>query len=143
MSTQRVNPEELFDRAVAGAREESIDPRVIDAARERVARRIAADLEATPGADANARGASARAEDAGGAETDHRIRGCDGFRSLIPAYLAGALAEPRRILFEDHTRECVPCRRALAEARRGGKTAARWQTSAGHHPRRSAAVRYA
>ena len=50
--------------------------------------------------------------------TDHRIRGCDGFRALIPAYLAGALAEPRRILFEDHTRECVPCRRALARCAR-------------------------
>ena len=62
---------------------------------------------------------------------------------MIPAYLAGALAEPRRILFEDHTRECVPCRRALADARRAGTGAAAsptgWQTPR----RRSAAFRYA
>jgi hypothetical protein len=142
MSTQRVNPEELFDRAVAAVRDESIDPRLVETARQRVARRVAADLDLAAGADAGGLGAVAGAEGDGGTETDHRIRGCDGFRSLIPAYLAGALAEPRRILFEDHTRECVPCRRALAEARRGGKTAAGWQTS-GSQRRHRPAVRYA
>ena len=35
----------------------------------------------------------------------------------MPAYLAAALAEPKRVLLEDHTRECLPCRRALAAAR--------------------------
>jgi hypothetical protein len=143
MSTQRVSPEELFDRAVAAVRDESLDPKVVESARERVARRVAADLAVTVDAGGDSSRVHAGAEEAAGGETDHRIRGCDGFRSLIPAYLAGALAEPRRILFEDHTRECVPCRRALAEARRGGKTAAGWQTSVGQQRRRPAAVRYA
>ncbi len=44
--------------------------------------------------------------------------------SCLPAHLAGALAEPKRLLVEDHLRECVPCRRALAELRRGGAGAA-------------------
>jgi len=122
MNAQRPNPDELFDRAVAAVRDEPIDAPTLAAARERVARRLTAELEAPAGE-----------------VLDHRIRGCDGFRGLIPAYLAGALAEPRRILFEDHTRECVPCRRALADARRGGATGAGWQA----RRQRPAAVRYA
>jgi len=94
--------EEIFDQAVAAVRDETIDPATAAAARQRVERRLRAELDA-PAA----------------AGEEHRIHGCEGFRALIPAYLAGALSEPRRILFEDHTRECVPCRRALAEARRG------------------------
>jgi len=103
MNSERKNPEQLFDDAVAAVRDEAIDEATVAAALGRVERRLTAELApATAG------------------ETDHRIRGCEGFRGLIPAYLAGALAEPRRILFEDHTRECVPCRRALLEAKRGG-----------------------
>ena len=52
------------------------------------------------------------------AEVDE-IRGCDDYQALIPAYLAGALPEARKLLLEDHTRECVPCRRALKMAREG------------------------
>ncbi len=47
------------------------------------------------------------------------IAGCAGFQAQIPAYLAGTLAPERRLLLEDHSRECVPCRRALTDARRG------------------------
>jgi len=120
---QRPNPEELFDRAVAAIRDEPMDPQTVAAARHRVARRLAAELDAPA---------------AGGQE--HRIHGCEGFRGLIPAYLAGALVEPRRILFEDHTRECVPCRRALADARHGGAAAGpTWQV----RRRRPPVLRYA
>ncbi len=52
------------------------------------------------------------------AEVDE-IRGCDDYQALIPAYLADALPEARKLLLEDHTRECVPCRRALKTAREG------------------------
>ncbi len=54
------------------------------------------------------------------AEVDE-IRGCDDYQALIPAYLAGALPEARKLLLEDHTRECVPCRRALKTAQEGGE----------------------
>ena len=45
------------------------------------------------------------------------IRGCDDFCSLIPAYKSGELSEARRLLFEDHTKECVACRKVLSEER--------------------------
>ena len=45
MSTQRRSPEELFETAVAAARDQSIDPQIVDAARDRVARRLAAELD--------------------------------------------------------------------------------------------------
>jgi len=47
-----------------------------------------------------------------------RIRSCEDFRALIPAYLTASLTPSRRLLFEDHMRECVGCRKALDAARR-------------------------
>ncbi len=49
------------------------------------------------------------------------IRGCSDFQALIPAYLGGQLAQARTMLLEDHTRECLPCRRALKDARNGNQ----------------------
>ncbi len=49
------------------------------------------------------------------------IRGCSDFQALLPAYLGGQLAQARTMLLEDHTRECLPCRRALKEARNGNQ----------------------
>ena len=109
------HPDSLFDAAVASVRDEPLDPQTEAAAQARVARRLEAEL-ALP-----AEG-----------EADHRIRGCDGFQALIPAYLAQALSEPKRILFEDHTRECVPCRRALNEAKKGARRSETSPATAAH-----------
>ena len=45
------------------------------------------------------------------------IRDCSDFQALIPAYIRGALTESKGLLLKDHLGECVPCRRAIKEAR--------------------------
>jgi hypothetical protein len=48
----------------------------------------------------------------------HRpLNSCADFQADIPAFVAGNLPEARALLVGDHTRECVPCRRVLMEAR--------------------------
>ncbi len=49
----------------------------------------------------------------------HKLRSCEDFRSLIPAYLGKNLQEARRLLFEDHVHQCVECRHAVEEVRNG------------------------
>src|SRR5205823_236248 len=51
-----------------------------------------------------------------GAPFDH-IEGCADFQSLIPAYMSRNLSEARSLLLVDHTHECIPCRKALKQAR--------------------------
>ncbi|MCP3964100.1 MAG: hypothetical protein GY719_40235 [bacterium] len=102
----------MLDRAAAQIEGNRPDAEQVKAAADRVWSRLAADSA----------GAAAQA-----AEIDE-IRGCDDYQALIPAYLEGALPEARKLLFEDHSRECVPCRRALKTAREGAPAPVReWQ----------------
>ncbi|MCU1328122.1 MAG: putative FecR [Bryobacterales bacterium] len=71
------------------------------------------------------------------AEPTGAIRDCAGFVSLIPAHLAGTLDASRKMLLEVHTRECINCRKALAEARHGARQVIEFR------PRKSAAAPYA
>jgi len=96
-----MNRDERLEAAIDAVRNEAVDPKVVESARARVERRLLA---------------------AAGTAEEHRIRGCEGFRELLAAYDAGALAEERRLLVEDHLSHCVPCRRALAERRRRPST---------------------
>lgn len=98
----------LLDEAVAALRDEPVDSATLDAALARVGRRLEA--SASP------------VDEAG--DDSHRIRGCEGFRALLPAHRAGALTPERRLLLEDHLRECVPCRRARRELDRAGAATA-------------------
>jgi len=97
----------MLEDTTAGLRAERLDGAVVKAAADRVWARMA--------------GEQAAAE--AGIAPVERIRSCDDFRALIPAYLHGYLSGARALLLEDHTRECLPCRKALKEARAAGRGA--------------------
>src|SRR5688500_3981841 len=96
------NQKELLDRVIDGIRNEEIDSESVSAAADRVWARVSV---------ANAAGdVKVTAAD--------RIENCDDFQSLIPAYLSDNLSESRSLLLVDHTHECIPCRKAMNEARK-------------------------
>ncbi len=97
--------------------------------------RVASQIAASEPAGEQARAAAARVWDrlandsndaAAQAAEIEEIRGCDDYQALIPAYLEDTLPEARKLLLEDHTRGCVPCRRALKTAREGEAPAKSW-----------------
>src|SRR2546425_3057217 len=94
---------EILDQATAEIRSERVDQTVVESAAERVWAKLSSE-NATANAPA--------------ARVDH-IRSCGDFQTLIPEYLNGSLSPARSLLFEDHTHECIPCRKALREARYG------------------------
>ena len=98
---KRNNEEQILDRVTAEIRNEKLDDSAVSAAAERVWARVAA----------------AAGETQFSLPTVDRIEGCADFQSLIPAYLAGKLSEARSLLLVDHTHECIPCRKAMNEAR--------------------------
>jgi hypothetical protein len=93
--------EQILDKVTAEIRNEKTDPAAVSAAADRVWARVSATAGATefqlPAVE--------------------RIEGCADFQSLIPAHLAGKLSEARSLLLVDHTHECIPCRKAMNEAR--------------------------
>lgn len=110
--------ETIIETVTARIRSEEPSAEVVNSAADRVRARLAAETEV----------AAAPVEEI---STVEHIRGCADFQSLIPAYLKGQLSDARRLLLEDHTQECIPCRRALKEARTG-RVAARSTETATH-----------
>src|ERR1051325_8569049 len=98
---KRNQEDQILDKVTAEIRNEKVDPRAVSAAADRVWARVSTAAGATefqlPAVD--------------------RIEGCADFQSLIPAHLAGKLSEARSLLLVDHTHECIPCRKAMNEAR--------------------------
>ena len=92
----------ILDKTISQIADQPIDPQLIDTAAERVWARIS-------GQNPNQLGAATPA-------VEH-LQSCADFQSLIPAFLDGALSEARSLLLVDHTHECIPCRRAMKEAR--------------------------
>ena len=92
---------QILDKVTAEIRNEKVDPAAVSGAAERVWARVSA----------------AAGETEFQLPTVGQIEGCKDFQSLIPAYLAGKLSEARSLLLVDHTHECIPCRRAMNEAR--------------------------
>jgi hypothetical protein len=90
----------ILDKATDEIRNEPIASTLVDGAAERVWARLAAEtneVTTQPVVDG--------------------IGDCADFQSLIPAYLTGSLSEARSLLLVDHTHECVPCRKAMKDAR--------------------------
>ena len=92
----------ILDKTTAEIRNEQIDPAVVSSAAERVWSRMSA-----AGVDESTTRAVAA----------DRIESCADFQSLIPAHLSGSLSQARSLLLVDHTHECIPCRRAMNDAR--------------------------
>ncbi|HEU4835438.1 MAG TPA: FecR domain-containing protein [Pyrinomonadaceae bacterium] len=93
--------DQILDKVTAEIRNEKVDPAAVSAAADRVWARVSTAAGATEFQ----------------LPTVDRIEGCADFQSLIPAHLAGKLSEARSLLLVDHTRECIPCRKAMNEAR--------------------------
>jgi len=94
--------EAILDNATSEMRNEQIDSAVVNEAAERVWARLAVEASGRNMTDTPA---------------SERIGSCADFQSLIPAYLTGSLSEARSLLLVDHTHECIPCRRAMKDAR--------------------------
>src|SRR5439155_4733004 len=108
MKSNIERPADVLDRGIAAMRNNSATDDQAAAAASRVLQNLQAEhAKVVP------HPAAAEAQGAG------RIRGCDDFRALIPAYFSASLTPSRQLLLEDHTHECVLCRKALEEARRG------------------------
>ena len=98
--------DKILDQITAEIRNEKIDEAKMSAAADRVWARVS-----------TAAGES-EVKTPAGHHIEGHIEGCADFQSLIPAYLAGKLSEARSLLLVDHTHECIPCRKAMNNARR-------------------------
>ena len=122
----------IIDNAARAIRDEQLDSSIIEQSATRVWARISQQM-----ADENFASTSdlVAAENSSSATsnlgdlntmnanvTSEHIQGCEDFQSLIPAYLERKLSTARTLLLEDHTNECIPCRREL-KARRADATA--------------------
>jgi ferric-dicitrate binding protein FerR (iron transport regulator) len=121
-----MNIDDLVDQATQAMRDRDVDQSVVDAAAARVSARIATPVAAPARAVAH-------------------IEGCEDILALLDSYISGDLTEARRLLLEDHTRECIPCRKALKAARTGAvpQRASVPTSKAAPRLRRTAPVRWA
>jgi|CXWL01.1.fsa_nt_gi ferric-dicitrate binding protein FerR (iron transport regulator) len=119
MSRHHQELDPLFDEILAEIVNDTPDDATVRAAGDRVWARLQAERDAL-------------------AETpvvnrETTVRGCAGVVTLIPAFVRGELPEAQAILVQEHTRECLGCRRALL-AERGQIAAApvaeSWQAPA-------------
>lgn len=98
MKPTRNQIDSLFEQAVSDIRAQQADATTVETAKARVMTRLA--------------GSTADVVTAEVAPTG-QIRNCEDMQALIPAYRADRLSEARKMLFEDHMSECIPCRKAL------------------------------
>ncbi|HEX8456815.1 MAG TPA: FecR domain-containing protein [Pyrinomonadaceae bacterium] len=118
MKRNKKELEAIIDRSVEAVHHDQPDVRAVDEAAARVWARIATAQQDAPAVVAQT-----------AAAPSEYINNCTDFQSLIPSYLRHELTPARALLLEDHTQECIPCRKSLKEARTGRAAAARAQVS--------------
>ncbi len=97
------DPDETLDSIIAEIGEEDLSSQTVSSSAQRVWSRL--------------QQASAQGR---GEETEpFSIRDCSDVQGLIPVYLERELSDGKRLLMEDHLRECVACRRKLRMIRDG------------------------
>jgi hypothetical protein len=101
----RIERDEL-DRAITAVAGDPIEPAAVEGAAARVWQHLGQE-------------SAVEAQAALAAAPSGPIADCADFQALIPAFVAGQLTPARHALVEDHTRHCIPCRRALRESRDG------------------------
>ncbi|HEY9403853.1 MAG TPA: FecR domain-containing protein [Pyrinomonadaceae bacterium] len=129
MKRNKKELEAILDQTVDAMRAEQPDTQAVDTAASRVWARIATDQNIS----------SAATSPTAAAPASEHINNCGDFQTLIPSYLRRELSPARALLLEDHTQECIPCRKALKEARTGRTAAARAQLNT---PARSTATNF-
>ena len=99
----------IIENVSRDIRDEQIDPAAITASASRVWERVSKQA----GKVSNTEGIHTMDH----VNNNEQISGCEDFQSLMPSYLDGSLSAGRKLLLEDHSNECVPCRRELKEQR--------------------------
>jgi ferric-dicitrate binding protein FerR (iron transport regulator) len=117
MKRNKKDLEAIIDQTVDAVRNEQPAERAVDNAAARVWARLAADQNISAAATSPVASAAVTASE--------HINNCGDFQSLIPSFLRHELSPARALLLEDHTQECIPCRKALKEARTGRTAAVR------------------
>ncbi len=99
---------------------------LIETAQAIAAERPAADVEAAAAERVRQALAAAAAGETAGSETpeasvdaNSKLTSCADYQARMPALVAGTLPEAQHLLVEDHTRECIPCRKHLQAVRAG------------------------
>lgn len=105
----------IIDDTMRGIRDEQIDDSIIDQSATRVWAQISEKMSDEKSLSATS--ISGNLNIMNPKNTTEQINGCADFQSLIPAYLDKKLSTARTLLLEDHTNECIPCRRALKAVR--------------------------
>jgi hypothetical protein len=109
MKHNKQNLDAIIDAAAREIRDEQIDESIINQSATSVWARVSAQMSENSNLEnLNTMNTNNTAE---------HIDGCADFQSLIPAYLDKKLSTARTLLLEDHTNECIPCRRTLKAGR--------------------------
>lgn len=115
MKHKKQDLDRIIDDAMRGIRDEQIEDSIVNESATRVWARIS-----KQSADGNSMSATSNLGEFNTmniSNNNEQISGCADFQTLVPAYLDKKLSTARMLLLEDHTNECVACRRALKAER--------------------------